>query len=303
MHAREPDRQGYVERDGVRVAWKEYGETARPEDPAVLLLPTWCIVTSDIWKLQVPFLSRRTRVITFDPRGNGRSDRPEDVAQYTREQLTGDALAVLDRTDTRRAMVVALSRGNEEALDLAGEHPERVVAWVAISPSIGGLGRHYAARARAFAEWEQDHGDDDGWGRYNRFSWVRDYSGFLDFFFHQLVPEAHSTKLIEDLLGWGSMTDGITLGRAEVSRVPGPRSVEERCAGVRCPVVVVHGTQDNALPRDHGARLAELTGGTMVTFEGSGHVPLGRDPVAVNRLLDEVLAAATRTPTISPSRG
>ena len=54
MKAREPDATGFVERDGVRVAWQSYGELRRPDDPAVLLLPTWCIVPAEIWKLQVP---------------------------------------------------------------------------------------------------------------------------------------------------------------------------------------------------------------------------------------------------------
>jgi len=57
-------------------------------------------------------------------------------------------------------------------------------------------------------------------------------------------------------------------------------------------VVVVHGTDDRAVPFDAGARLAGLTGGTLVTFKGSGHAPHGRDPVAVNRLLDDVLSAS-----------
>jgi pimeloyl-ACP methyl ester carboxylesterase len=80
--------------------------------------------------------------------------------------------------------------------------------------------------------------------------------------------------------------------RAEILRRPSPRTVEEQCADVTCPVVVVHGTEDHIVPYDHGVRLAELTGGSVVTFEGSGHMPQGRDPVAVNRLLDEVLSAA-----------
>jgi pimeloyl-ACP methyl ester carboxylesterase/predicted glycosyltransferase len=232
-------------------------------------------------------------VITFDPRGNGASDRPPDVADYSRDRLTGDALAVLDATGTERAVVVALSCGNEQALDLASDHPDRVAAWVAIGPSVLGLGAYPEPRATAFAEWEHDHGADEGWGRYNRFAWLRDYPGFMDFFFDQLVPEAHSTKLIEDLVGWGARTDGEVLGRAEEARRPGPRTVEEQCAAVTCPVVVVHGTDDRVIPYDHGVRLAELTGGTLVTFEGSGHLPQGREPVAVNRVLDDVLGAAT----------
>ncbi|HET9419804.1 MAG TPA: hypothetical protein VFO49_01620, partial [Nocardioides sp.] len=49
-----PDRDGFVERDGVRVHWEVYGDGHRT---TVLLLPTWSIVTSRVWKAQVPFLA------------------------------------------------------------------------------------------------------------------------------------------------------------------------------------------------------------------------------------------------------
>ncbi len=293
MKAREPDSTGYVERDGVRVAWQSYGELRRPDDPAVLLLPTWCIVPAEIWKFQVAFLARRTRVITFDPRGNGASDRPEHTSAYARAQQTQDALDVLDATGTERAVVVGLSMGNLHALDLAADHPERVAAWVAIAPAIRDLAPFPPERQASFDRWGEDTGDDEGWGRYNRYSWLRDYPGFLDFFFDQLVPEEHSTKLIEDLVGWGGGTTGETLVRAEGGRVVGERSVEEQCALVRCPVVVVHGTDDRVIPYEAGARLAELTGGTLVTFEGSGHGPQSREPVALNRVLDDTLVGVS----------
>jgi pimeloyl-ACP methyl ester carboxylesterase len=260
----------------------------------VLLLPTWCIVSAEVWKLQVPFLARRTRVVTFDPRGNGLSDRPMNREAHRREELTRDALDVLDATDTRRAVVVGLSAGNEQALDLATGHPDRVAGWVAIAPSIRGLGSYPEERDAAFARWNEDTGDDDGWGRYNRHSWLRDYPGFVDFFFDQAVCEPHSTKLVEDLVRWGAGSTGAVLCATELARQPGPRSIEEQCTGVRCPVVVLHGTDDRIIPHPHGARLAELTGGELLTFAGSGHMPQGRDPVAVNRLLDRVLTDAAQ---------
>ena len=194
MKAREPDATGYVERDGVRVAWQAYGEQRHPGDPAVLLLPTWCLVPAEVWKLQVPYLARHSRVITYDPRGNGASDRPQDSASYVREQLTRDALDVLDATGTERAVVVALSRGNLQALDLAADHPDRVAAWVAISPTLEGLAPFSPERVEAVERWEEDTGEDEGWGRYNSASWLRDFPGFVDFFFDQMVPEQHSTK-------------------------------------------------------------------------------------------------------------
>ena len=72
MRARYPDVEGFVERDGVRVAYEVYGEG----EPTILFVPTWHIIHSRFWKLQIPYLARHGRVVTFDPRGNGRSDRP-----------------------------------------------------------------------------------------------------------------------------------------------------------------------------------------------------------------------------------
>jgi pimeloyl-ACP methyl ester carboxylesterase len=299
MRAREPDRTGYAERDGVRVAWREYGQTAHSEDPAVLLLPTWCIVSSEVWKCQVAFLARRTRVVTYDPRGNGLTDRPRDPRAYRRSQLTRDAVDVLDATGTDRAVVVGFSAGNALALDLACDVPERVAAWVAIAPYIPGLGTFPEDRMASFDRWEEDTGDDEGWGRYNRSSWLRDFRGFAEFFFGEMTSEPHSTKLYEDFLGWSETTDGETLVRAQTGDEPGGVTLEEQCAAVTSPVVVIHGTDDRIIPYEHGVRLAQLTGGSLRTFEGSGHAPHARDPVVTNRVLDEVLATATRPRVLS----
>ena len=67
--ARYPDEAAYVERDGVRVFYEVYGEG----EPTVFLLPTWSIVHSRHWKMQIPYLARHRRVLTSDGRGNGRS--------------------------------------------------------------------------------------------------------------------------------------------------------------------------------------------------------------------------------------
>ena len=98
--ARHPDRTGYVERGGVRTFYEVYGEG----EPTVLLMPTWSIIHSRHWKLQIPYLARHMRVITFDGRGNGRSDRPADPEAYREEEFAADALAVMDATATERAV-------------------------------------------------------------------------------------------------------------------------------------------------------------------------------------------------------
>jgi pimeloyl-ACP methyl ester carboxylesterase len=71
------------------VFWERYGDG----EPTVLLLPTWSIVHSRHWKMQIPYLARHCRVLTFDGRGNGRSDRPDGAEAYTARQFVADALA------------------------------------------------------------------------------------------------------------------------------------------------------------------------------------------------------------------
>jgi pimeloyl-ACP methyl ester carboxylesterase len=119
MRACQPSRDGYVARDGVKVHYEVFGDG----EPAVMLLPTWSIMHSRHWKLQVPDLARRHRVVTFDGRGNGLSDRPAAPEAYRTAEFTADALAVMDATGTERAVLVALSLGATWALELGALHP------------------------------------------------------------------------------------------------------------------------------------------------------------------------------------
>ena len=76
--ARYPDDDGFIERDGVRVFYERYGDG----EPTVLFLPTWSIIHSRGWKAQIPYFARHFRVLTFDGRGNGSSDRPIGPEAY-----------------------------------------------------------------------------------------------------------------------------------------------------------------------------------------------------------------------------
>ena len=277
--ARYPDSEGYVERAGVGIFYEVYGEG----EHTILLLPTWSIIHSRHWKGQIPYLSRHFRVLTFDGRGNGRSDRPSGPEAYLAREFADDALAVMDATGTESALLVALSRGTHWATLLAADHADRVngVAYIGSA-----LPYPLTTAERNVHAFDEELDTDEGWAKFNRHYWTRDYRGFLEFFFSKVFSEPHSTKQIEDCVGWGLDTDAETLiDTAHAGQSMGRDEFREASARVRCPVLVIHGDSDQVRPHSQAAAFAEEIGGELVTLEGSGHCPHARDPVKVNLLL------------------
>jgi pimeloyl-ACP methyl ester carboxylesterase/predicted glycosyltransferase len=290
--ARYPDEQGDVERDGVRVFWERYGDG----EPTILLPPTWEIVHSRFWKAQIPYLARHARVVTFDPRGNGRSDRPDGFDAYRRREFAADALAVLDAAGVGRVVVVSWCDMGE-SLILAAEHPERVAGLVFIGPSLSAT-----ERQDGDYPFDSDPGTDEGWARETRASWERDWPGYVEFFFAKCLTEPHSTKQREDSVGWAMDTDMETIlagFRGWETKILEPEEVAALCPRIRCPVLVIHGTEDEQVGPSVGEALAAELGGRVVLLEGAGHAPQARDPVKVNTLVADFAgvgpAPATRT--------
>lgn len=282
--ARLPDDEGTVVRDGVRVAWSSYGTGAGgSRERTVLLLPAWSIVDSRIWKAQVGFLARHARVITFDGRGSGRSDRPVDPACYTDAEYVADAVAVLDAAAVEKAVVVGLSSGGDWAVRLAAGRPDRVAGLLAIGPSCYFAGQPEPSRTW----WQDDPADPTGWQTYSRAYWQRGgFPAFVEHFFAQMFPEPHSTKQIEDGMSWAYQTGWQAAAAARDGRAGLGGAVREPiepfCAQVSCPVLVLHGTDDRIVPIEVGERLAVLLSAPLVRLDGVGHAPVVREPVLVN---------------------
>jgi pimeloyl-ACP methyl ester carboxylesterase len=282
--ARLPVRSGLgTSSDGVRVAWDEYGSG----QPTILLLPSTPIVHARQWKAQIHFLSRTWRVIAFDGRGNGRSDRPTDPAAYHDNRILDDIVAVLDATGTDSAVLVGLCiDGVWRAIRLAAEQPERVLGIVAFGVGVPRLAPAQPHYVSASATFDDELATTDGWAKYNRQYWLHDYEDFARFFFSEMTTEPHSTKAIEDATGWA--TDGsvdVMLAEHEADLPFDLAAVEARCRAVTCPMLLVHGTEDRCQSIVRAHRLAEITGAPLVVVEGANHMIPGRHPVLANLLI------------------
>lgn len=302
MRARPADGQGYVDSSGIKLHYEVTGEAG----PTILLLPTWTIVHKRFWKAQVPYLARHFRVVAYDGPGNGLSDRPLDPTGYAHDAQVRHALAVLDATGTTSAVVVGLSMAAGWALQLAAEHPDRVLGSVLIGATVPVTDGH-AARRTVASESDLPAsrvpllGRDavEHWAKYDPRYWLEHHEDFLWFFFGMCFPEPRSTKQIEDCVAWGLDTTPDVLVAEAGAAWPERETVERWCRAVTSPVLTIHGDRDMISPLSRGQRIAELTGGRCVVMEGSGHIPLARDPVPVNRLIrdfaDRFRAPATGT--------
>jgi pimeloyl-ACP methyl ester carboxylesterase/predicted glycosyltransferase len=296
VRARQPDIEGYVQCGGVKIGYEVFGDAA----PTLLLLPAWTIVHSRFWKLQVPYLARHFRVITFDRPGNGRSDRSADPDAYGVAAVAGQALAVLDATATDSAVLVSLSQGALESLKLAANHPHRVLGAILIDPALG-LEPEHAERAAATERFLDPYpADPQRWQRLNAQYWQDNYEGFADFFFRECFPEPHSTKQHEDCVGWAAETTPEVL-LTDVLSALGPEPAHGWAKHVSVPALVIHGGDDRISPLTRAQSLASDTGGELVVLEGAGHMPLARDPVRVNLLIREFADKLAGAP-VKPAR-
>jgi pimeloyl-ACP methyl ester carboxylesterase len=245
---------------GVRLYFEVHGNCPL----SVLLVPPWAITTGALWKMQLSFLARHYATVVYDPRGNGRSDRPEQG--YAVTDMAGDALAVLDQLGIPRAGLLTVSAGMRTCAHLAAHHPERISGVAAIS------GDYYSSAGPSTPEEAEsrrrrliDHFDER-----IRLFWARNFA------------EPHSTKAQDDGWEWTHQTTAPVLAAAQAGLWNSDTRVG--LGRISCPVLQIHGLQDD----DHNQAVAghrRLAHSVLATIMTPGHLPNVRDPVRVNLML------------------
>jgi len=282
--ARYPDSEGFVERDGMNLFYEVYGEG----EETIFLLPTWSLVHSRFWKMQIPYFARHFRVLVMDGLGNGRSDRCLDPRRYGPEEFARDCLAVMDATGTERAVAASWSRGAQYQLEMSRLAPERFAGAAFIGPMFPYTPSHWSilASPRTLPVFRRPAPAYRWWARMNANHWRQDYPAFAEWFISRCLPEPHSTKGIEDGVGWALDTDPETLIATAEGGVHHRRRVLRGLAkDVDCPMLVIHGDQDKITPLRDGRALARLAGAELEVVKGAGHFLHGRKPVRVNLAL------------------
>ena len=283
MRAIEPVSSGFAANpeDGVNIHWESFG----PQDAkqTIVFLPTWLIVHSRIWKGQVPYFAQHGfRVVTYDPRGNGKSDRPASGYQVKRH--IGDTLAVCAANGVERAAFVGLSWGARPGVYLAAEYPEMVEKLILIGASIR-FEDHPMLNKDSFLAVPPDR---EGWNKYTAVHWREEYRDFREWFFNLVIPEPHMTRMIDDMMQWSDETNAeVLIANHLESSWP---DLPALAARVKCPTLILHGENDNSVTLPHAVKLHEtIEGSKMVIFEDTGHGPAARNPVQHNEIIHDFL--------------
>ena len=128
----------HLDRDGVRIYHEIAGDSGwAAGSPLPLLLSNGYGESSQMWRPNLAALSDKRPVITWDMRGHGRSDSPDDPAEYSQAACVADMAALLDAHGAARAVIGGLSLGGYLSLAFCRAYPHRVAALVLCATGPG----------------------------------------------------------------------------------------------------------------------------------------------------------------------
>ncbi len=234
------------------------------------------------WRLSIPVLSQRARVIAPDMVGFGFSERPVGH-RYAMDSWVDQAVGVLDALEVERADLVGNSFGGALALALAIRHPQRVRRLVLMG-SVG-------------VPFDLTPGLDAVWGYEPSPTVMR---ALLDVFAHD---PRFATDELAQLRYEASIRPGFHESFAAMFPAPRQRWVNAMCsapADIRAlphETLVLHGREDRVIPLSNSLTLAQwIPNSQLHVFGHCGHWTQIEHAARFNRLVGDFLAEADATP-------
>jgi pimeloyl-ACP methyl ester carboxylesterase len=268
----------YAKSGAVNIAYRVFGDGPRD----IILVPGTLSHVELYWELPVnrhmlTRLSSFARVIVFDKRGQGLSDR---VAEQTLEERVGDVRAVLDAVGSERAAVCGWSEGGAMSLMFAATQPERTSALVLFGSYASmrsepwGIPPDVMESMLAALE--------PGWGK-------------------GILVQMNAPSRVDDgafVRWWGQLERSAASPGAIVALVRANYDIDVRhvLSSISAPTLIFHREKDSLVPVRAGRYLAEhIPGARYVELPGEDHMIQALDQDVLDLLLDEVEEFLTGT--------
>lgn len=269
--------------DGTRIAYSVTGRGA-----PVLMLPSWLSNLdyqwqSTAWRPWLEYLEDRCRLIRYDPRGCGLSDR--EIGDLSFDSWVRDVDCVLDAAGQNRVTLIGICQGGAVALRYAASRPDRVDRLVLYGTYARGRNRRddlppEPDKARVMLEMLE-------------LGWAEEDSAFMRAFATQFQPDGG----LDHLQSWCRLQRQSTSARGAVAltRIMFEIDVRADARNIRCPVLVAHVRDDAVVPLEEGRLLArEIPDARFLVLDSRNHFMLPKER-AWAQLLEELDAFLPRT--------
>lgn len=262
--------------NGVELYYEEHGRGAE-----TVVLSHGLLWSTRMYEAQLSELAPHYRVIAWDHRGQGRSTGPR-TRSHQIESCYHDAIALLGHVKATPCHFVGLSMGGFVGMRIAARHPELLRSLSLLATAADGEPKAHLPKYR-----------------------------LLTAVVRHLGTRPVASQVLPIMFGAGFLRDPARAGERErwarelrrnsrsIYRAVNGVIERERCsdelANIRCPVLVLHGDEDNAVSRSRALATYEaIDGARFVAVEGAGHTMTVENPAVVNRelrrFIDEIAA-------------
>jgi pimeloyl-ACP methyl ester carboxylesterase/DNA-binding CsgD family transcriptional regulator len=250
--------------DNVRLGCGSYGV-----GPVLVKAPNWLSHLTADWESSVwghwwQELTNSHRLIRFDQRGCGLSDRT--VVDLGFEKWVSDLEVVVEQMQVERFPLFGMSQGAAVAIEYAARHPEKVSCLIL----YGGIARGWARSGKPI-ETSQ------ALATLIRDGWEVDNPAFRQVFTSQFMPDATKEQMdsFNELSRMSTSAGNAVRFQEEVGQI----DIVSSLAEVACPTIVFHCRADARVPFEQGEQIASLIPGAIfVPLESRNHILLENEP-------------------------
>jgi len=274
----------YVKSDDVHIAYQILGEGSLD----LLLVPGFVSNVEAIWQMpeSAAFLRRLAsfcRLILFDKRGTGMSDRSSQI--FTLEQRMHDVQAILDEIGSERAALFGASEGGPMSLLYAASYPERTSALI--------LYGSYAKRT-----WAPDYPigwKDEQWESFLdnlERNWGTPEGVSLSMWAASIARDQRAAERVTSYLR-AAASPGAVVAIMKMNREIDVRHV---LPAIRTPTLILHRTAERVSEIAHARYMAQhIPGAKLVELPGEDHVPWVGDQAALINQIQQFLTGMRHT--------
>ena len=256
--------------DGTRI---HYEVTGRSGATPVLMIQGLG-ASKNAWNLQRIAMATRFRIISFDNRGAGRSDKPTEP--FTLEQMADDAIAVLDAAGIETAHVVGASMGGVISQIVAVKYPHRVRSLTLVCTAC----RNHPWRQELLQTWAKTAAE----------------KGMIEVGKEaaQWVMSPRSFRRLVPAFTWMGPLAALRPRHSFVSQINAILNTREdlvdQLSTITAPTMVIVGNQDILTPRGDSEEIAErIPNSELVVISGAAHGLMMEHSSTFNKILIEFL--------------